>query len=143
QSDEIFATLSAHGVKVVRFWAFQRSCGPGGNDFAKFDALVAAARRHDILLMPVLENHWPHCTFDTKKVKPRQWYESGWRAIQLGPLSYQDYVRAIGEHFRNEPQILAWQLVNEPEIWPDTRQNAAILRQFAAEAGRELKRVDG
>lgn len=139
--DEIFATLAAHGVKVVRFWAFQKHCGPTGTDFTKFDALVEAAIAHDILLLPVLENQWAACTYGPD-IKQREWYESGWREQRFGPLSYREYVRAVAVHFRNAAQILAWQLINEPEIWPDTEENFAVLRRFAVEAAQELKAMD-
>jgi endo-1,4-beta-mannosidase len=142
RADEIFSILAARGVRVVRFWAFQTYCGPSGRDFAAFDALVAAAKRHDILLLPVLENHWMHCTY-ADSVKPREWYESGWRTDEFAdaPLSYRDYIRAIGEHYRHEPQILAWQLVNEPEIYPDTEESFSVLRAFAEQAAREVREV--
>ncbi len=139
--DTIFDALATNGVGVVRFWAFQRECGPSGTDFSRFEAIVASARRHDILLMPVLENHWGACT-DVDEPRKRDWYVSGWRQQNLGPLTFCDYIRAVGTHFRDEPQILAWQLVNEPEIWPDTDENFATLRQFAIEAAGELKAVD-
>jgi mannan endo-1,4-beta-mannosidase len=144
RADEIFGVLAAHGVRVVRFWAFQTYCGPTGRDFSAFDALIAGAKRHDILLLPVLENHWKHCTFsEGHEWKPREWYESGWRtdAFADAPLSYRDYVRAIGERYRDEPQILAWQLVNEPEIYPDTDENFSVLRAFAEQVARELREV--
>ncbi len=144
-ADEVFAELAAHHVKVVRFWAFQKYCGRSGSDFAKFDKLVAAAKRHDMLLLPVLENHWNHCTFsEGGRWKPREWYESGWRTSRFGgaPLSYRDYLRAIGAHYRQEPQILGWQLVNEPEIYPEATENFIVLRRFAVEAVDELKQID-
>ncbi len=143
RAPQIMAALATHGVKAVRFWAFQSFCGPGGLDFSRFDALVAAAKRNDILLLPVLDNHWSHCTSGDRR-KPWEWYESGWKTAPFAgaALCYRDYVRAIGAHFRDEPQIFAWQLVNEPEIYPDTEENFAVLRRFAAEAAQELKQVD-
>jgi mannan endo-1,4-beta-mannosidase len=131
RADDIFATLRGHGVRVVRFWAF-----PNRNrDFAGLDRLVAAAKRHDVLLLPVLENHWPDCNGD-RAVKSRDWYAAGWRE------SYAAHLRAIGARYRDEPQIFGWQLVNEPEIYPDTDENFAVLQRFATDAARELKHAD-
>ena len=143
QADWIFSTLATHGVKVVRFWAFQKYCGPSGRDFSRFDALVAAAGRHDILLLPVLENHWTDCTYGNI-VKPRAWYERGWRRGSFGsaPRSYCNYAREIAAHYRDEPQVVAWQLVNEPEIHPDTDENFKVLQNFAREAAIEIKQMD-
>lgn len=145
RADEILGTLAAHGVGVVRFWAFQKSCGPGGRDFRRFEAIMAAAKRHNVLLFPVLENHWNHCTYsDSHQWKPPGWYAAGWRDTGFAgaPISYREYVRAIAAHFRNEPQILAWQLVNEPEIYPETDENFSVLRRFAVDAAHELKQAD-
>lgn len=145
RADQLFAMLAGHGVKVVRFWAFQINCGPTGRDFARFDALVAAAKRHDVLLLPVLENHWEHCTHHAGQPnKPATWYEAGWKHDRFGgaPLTYREYIRAVAGHFRDEPQILAWQLVNEPEIYPESPATTAALRRFAVEAAREVKAAD-
>ncbi len=141
RADQFFSFFAANGIRVVRFWAFQKQCGPDGRDFSAFDRIMAAARRHDIRLIPVLENHWQACTYGPR-VKPADWYRVGWRTEALGPTPYLDYVRALAAHFRNEPQILCWQLVNEPEIYPDTEANCAVLRDFASLASRQLRRID-
>jgi mannan endo-1,4-beta-mannosidase len=144
-ADAILRKLADHKVRVVRFWAFQSHCGPSGRDFSRFDAIVSAAKEHDILLLPVLENHWKHCTYDNHEPwKPPSWYARGWSEDRYGgaPLSYRDYIRALAEHFRNEPQILAWQLMNEPEIDPESPAHARTLRAFARDASREVRAVD-
>ena len=142
-ADEIFSTLAMHGVRVVRFWAFQPLCGSADCDFSKLERLLAAAKRYDILLLPVLENHWSAGTFG-EGVKPRDWYAEGWRTNAFGaaPLSYRDFLLAVATHFRDEPQILAWQLINEPEIYPDTEENFGVLRRFVWEAADALKQAD-
>jgi mannan endo-1,4-beta-mannosidase len=141
--EPVFGPLAARGVKVVRFWAFQPLCGTDPGDFSRIGKLLAAARRHDLLLLPVLDNHWSACTLSAG-VKPKEWYAAGWRTQPFGevPLPYADFLRAIGARFQGEPQILAWQLINEPEIEPDTDENFAALRRFAVEAARELKEAD-
>jgi len=141
ERDDILQTLAAHGVKVVRFWAFQKHCGPTGLDFRRFDLLLEAAKQHDVLLLPVLENHWGACTYGPE-IKGREWYESGWRTDRHGPRPYLEYIRALAAHWRDEPQVLAWQLVNEPEVYPDTKENYAVLRKFATDAAGEVKRMD-
>jgi endo-1,4-beta-mannosidase len=142
EAGAIFHHLSQHGIRAVRFWAFQTHCGPTGRDFTKFDQLVAAAIQHDILLLPVLENHWSQCTHsEGYKWKPPEWYAAGWQSVPFAgsPLSYRDYIRALTSHYRDQPQILAWQLMNEPEIYPDTSANHQTLRRFARQAAREVK----
>ncbi|MSR64569.1 MAG: hypothetical protein EXS18_02170 [Verrucomicrobiae bacterium] len=141
RAGEIFTTFEEYGIKVVRFWAFQSHCGSSGTDFSRFDAIVAAAHKHDVLLLPVLDNHWSACTHGTKAKSP-QWYSSGWQTEPIESLPYRDYLCAIGSHFQNEPHILAWQLMNEPEVYPDTAKSFSALRSFASGASRELRRVD-
>jgi len=131
RADDIFATLRQHDVRVVRFWAFPDQTA----DLANLDKLIAAAKRHDMLLLPVLENHWPDCN-GAPAVKSRDWYATGWKK------SYASYLRMVGARYHDETQILAWQLINEPEIYPDTEENFAVLQMFATEAARELKRAD-
>ncbi|MEI6085437.1 MAG: cellulase family glycosylhydrolase [Verrucomicrobiota bacterium] len=145
RADDIFAHLATNGVRVVRFWAFQKYCGPTGTNFARFDQIIAAGKHHGIQLLPVLENHWKHCTYNAGlEWKPPAWYDTGWRTEKFGgaPLTYRDYLHAIVRHFQNEPQILAWQLVNEPEIEPDTPASFATLRRFTRDVSRELKQAD-
>src|ERR1051326_237623 len=91
RADEIFATFDRYGIKVVRFWAFQSNCGSSGTDFSRFDELVTAARRHDILLLPVLDNHWSHCTHGSDH-KTMQWYKSGWQTERIEPLAHRAYL---------------------------------------------------
>jgi hypothetical protein len=83
-----------------------------------------------------------HCTYDAgAEWKPPGWYQSGWSQHRYGgaPMTYRDYLRAIGRHYRHENQILFWQLMNEAEIYPDTGAHFRILRQFARHASAELK----
>jgi hypothetical protein len=142
-ADAIFATLATHGVKVVRFWAFQPLEGSADCDFSNMEMLLAAAKRYDILLLPVLENHWSAGTFG-EGVKLKEWYAEGWRTKAFGaaPLPYRDFLLAVAAHFRDEPQILTWQLINEPEIYPDTDENFEVLQRFVREAADALKQAD-
>jgi hypothetical protein len=140
--DEIFAHLSTNGVRVVRFWAFQTYCGPTGADFSRFDRIVAAAKRHHICLLPTLENHWQHCTYSAGyRWKPPEWYAHGWHDERFGgaPQTYRDYLRQVGVHYQGENQILAWQMMNEAEIWPDSPESFTQLQEFARQAIREFK----
>jgi hypothetical protein len=109
-------------ANVLRFWAFQSFAGATGVDFTRMDRVVAAARRAGIRLIPVLENGWADCT--EGGTKSDAWFASGYQSpYGVYSLSYRDYVQAIVTHYRDEPTILAWELMHEAQA----TDHAALL----------------
>jgi hypothetical protein len=110
--ERTFGDLVDARVSVLKVWAFQSYAGPSGTDFSSFERIVTAARRAGVRLVFVLENHWDDCS----RGGPRNdaWYASGHASPYGGyTLSFSDYARAIVDHFRNEPTVLAWELMHE------------------------------
>ncbi|HET7697924.1 MAG TPA: hypothetical protein VFK57_19580 [Vicinamibacterales bacterium] len=125
--DRAFATLAGDGIRVVRVFLlcdlrsgvlFDAHGVPASIDAAVLPdaaALVAAARRHDVGLMPVL--------FDFHLCAPQQIVDG----VQLGGRSHliaeagdaailvDRVVRPIVAAFADEPAIVAWDVMNEPE----------------------------
>jgi len=125
--DRTLAALAADGVSVVRTFLlcdlrsgirFADDGGPVGLDEAVFpdiDALLAAARRHGVRLMPVL--------LDFHLCKPGRIVDG----VQLGGrsrllddpgarLALVDLVlRPIVERYGDDEAIAAWDVMNEPE----------------------------
>lgn len=125
--DRTFATLAADGVAVVRTFLlcdarsgvqFDADGVPTGLDqavFADIDALLAAARRHDIQLMPVLLDF--HLCTALRIVDDVQ---LGGRSRLLADpgarLALIDLVlRPIVERYGHDEAIVAWDVMNEPE----------------------------
>ena len=117
------------GAGVVRFWAFQ-SYTKGGTDWSQLDRVVAAARAHNIKLLPVLENQYGDCTTANYN-KDSNWYTSGYKSPYGGyALSYPDYVRAIVTRYKNDPTIMSWMLMNEASA--DNTAMASFARDMSA-----------
>lgn len=129
--ENIFSILEQKRVNAVRFWAFQSF---SHDDFAAIDRVVNAAKRHNIKLIPTLENHWHHCTEGGDK--PSTWYSNP-SASYGYPLSFRQYVERIVTRYRNETTILMWQLMNEAESG-----NATALFEFTRDISTLIKSID-
>ena len=56
------------------------------------------------------------------------------------PLTYRDFVAQIVARYRDDPTILAWQPVNEPEVCGTN--GAEVLRSFTSDITSLIKRID-
>lgn len=142
------------GVKVVRAWFFQRlaTTPDGRRDWTTFDATVAAAREHGIKLILVLGNQWHHCEGSGAAAagyKNDQWYRDGYVTARPPglPNTYRDWVAEVVRRYRDDPSVMLWQLMNEAEAarsvdGPCEPRAAELLRAFAADMSRLVKRVD-
>jgi len=132
--ERVCAEIAACGFRALRTWAFAGH-GHGGRDFSAIDRVVAACKRHDLLVVFALDNEWPHCTpFDTSTADGRkggEWFAGGWRN------AYLPWLEATIDRYRDEPQILLWQLLNEPEC-PDPD----ALHAFCRETSARIKAID-
>lgn len=134
--EALLGQMAKDGLNTLRVWAFQSYTGPGGDDFAALDRLVAAAGKHHVRLIMVLENQWADCT--QGGTKPASWYASGYRApYGAYRRSLPAYASALVRHFRGEATIVAWQLMNESE---STDGNA--LFAFARDMSAVVKAAD-
>jgi hypothetical protein len=107
-----FDDLATMRAGVLRFWAFQSYAGASGADYSNFDAVVRHARRAGVRLIFVLENMWPSCT--PGGAKDDAWFRAGFSAPYAGyALSFSDYARGLVQHLRDEPTVLAWELMHE------------------------------
>lgn len=74
--------------------------------------------------------------------KTPMWYRLYYRAGKdpEGTVSYRAYVAEIAARYRDDPAILAWQLINEGEVCaPDGRE---VLRAWAADVSGVIKAND-
>lgn len=109
----VFDDLVDLKVNVLKVWAFQSYAGASGRDYSSLERVVDAARRAGVRLIFVLENHHGGgCS--TGATRDDAWYGGGY-ASPYGEyqLSFPDYARDLVAHFRNEPTLLAWELMHE------------------------------
>jgi hypothetical protein len=151
--ERTFAALERDGISIVRTFLvcdarsgvrFDEAGVPVGLDDAVFpdlDAMIAAARRHHVRLLPVL--------LDFHLCQPLRMANG----VQLGGRSHliadpdgrsalvDQVLRPIVERYRDDEVVIAWDLMNEPE-WclargslPGRRSTRfAILQAFLSQA---------
>ena len=135
------------GATVVRTWFMQAYGGPG--KWGQFDRVLAAAAARGMKVIPVLADQWAACEPLPSHYRSLAWYQSGYRQVDAGyTLSYRDYAAAIAAHYRDNPTIAFWQLVNEAEALDhsggpcDEGAATAALRSFADDVAGVLKAND-
>ncbi|XP_078428545.1 mannan endo-1,4-beta-mannosidase 1-like [Wolffia australiana] len=162
-----FRRGSALGLAIARIWAF--SDGSHGNSsalqispgvydervFQGLDFVVAEARRYGIRLILSLANNYDSFGGKAQYVS---WARSGGRdlpdddAFFIDPLArlfYKNNAKAVitrvnkltGVAYRDDPAILAWELMNEPRCPSDP--SGASLQSWIVEMAAHVKALDG
>lgn len=134
--DRTFGDLVDLRMNVLKVWAFQSYAGASGTDYSSFDRIVAAARRAGVRLIFVLESQHPDCTRGSER--DDAWYASGYQQPYAGyTLSLPDYVRGLVEHYRNEPTLLAWEIMHEARA-----DDFSVLDGFARHLSSLIRESD-
>jgi endo-1,4-beta-mannosidase len=131
--DQALTAIGAN-QRAFRAWFFQTMATTNGHrDWSAFDHTLSVARAHGERVIATLANQWSDC--EAANNKTESWYAGGYRGIRdPGMLrTYRDWVAETVSRYRNDPTILAWQLMNEAED-PVTVGGAC-----SATAGRSLR----
>jgi mannan endo-1,4-beta-mannosidase len=148
------AALTAVGPdqEAFRAWFYQDlATASGVRDWSAFDHTIAVAKAHNVRIIATLADQWGSCDSGPGSVvfKGDDWYTTGYRSTVApgATTTYRDWVAEIVGRYRNEPTILAWQLMNEAEIRHDittscTKNGASILRTWAADVSGVVKSID-
>ncbi|MBA3724171.1 MAG: cellulase family glycosylhydrolase [Candidatus Levybacteria bacterium] len=133
--DSTFSNLQSMGITSVRFWLFQ-SFTKSGEDLERFNFLLATAEKYNIKLIPVFENNWQDCT--EGNIKSPSWYRSEYKSpYGTYPLSLKEYISKVVPLYKDNPTILAWEIMNEANS-----KDYQALYAFAEDVSAHVKSLD-
>ena len=141
------------GAKVIRAWFFQAlATNAGVRDWSGIDHTLSVAVAHGVRVIATLGNQWIHCdgpAGGAGSYKDDAWYTNGYKQPDpAGTASYRDWVAAIVARYKNNPTILAWQLMNEAEVKPSEGSTSCslnaeqTLKAFATDVSGLVKSID-
>lgn len=154
---DVNAELSAIGSagNVFRAWFAQSMVMNATHrtpDWSTFDATLAAAVAHNQHVIAVLSDRWGTCDPPTYSATPptnpgksySAWYQNDYKLVMPNDaLSYRDWVSLIVSRYASHPEILFWQMQNEPGISGiPVDQNNSILGTWANDIGWLIKNTD-
>jgi mannan endo-1,4-beta-mannosidase len=137
------------GDKVFRAWFFQGfAITNGARDWSAFDHTLAVAHAHGFRVIVTLANQWGACD-SSLGYKSLTWYQGGY-STQIDPgylTPYRQWVADVVNRYKDDQDILLWQLVNEAEDQDVTGScqesaGAAALHSFADTVGGLVHRID-
>ncbi|MBI4457492.1 cellulase family glycosylhydrolase [Candidatus Uhrbacteria bacterium] len=137
--DDLFHKVRESGGTVVRIWAFRRFTEEG-KDFRRLDYAVAHAKAYGLRVILSLDHREGVCSGD--KWRDAAWYRNGYRTGGDGfSQSYLDHALGLARHYRNEPAVLIWQLVDGDETG-EWSVDPKVRLAFAVDVSHAIKQVD-
>lgn len=126
-------------------------------NFGPLDRVFEAAARHEQLVLPVLAGGSGDC--EDGRFKERDFYVDGWLSKTAlsqtsgEQLTYAGWIETAVSRWHDEPSVVGWELVGEPEPGIcektcDWRRRVcpadatAVLRKFFDRAGAHLRSFD-
>ncbi|WP_454175623.1 beta-mannosidase [Gordonia sputi] len=152
--DEYFGKLPPRALTRFNLYsAFVVDKKTGKNNLSRLDAVFAAAKRHNQMILPVLTGSSGAC--ENEKFKERSWYQSGWHTTEIAAgMTFSDWLSTAIKRWRDEPTLAGWEPVGESEAsncgatgcaW-QTRtcpaNGAAVPRTFFDEVGQRIRAID-
>jgi len=144
-------TLTAIGPaqNVFRAWFFQSLATRNGQrDWSSFDATLAVARAHDERVIATLGNDLGDCEGPAPVQRNEAWYSSGYTNQRDAGTAdpYRAWVAEVVARYRNDPTILAWQLLNETDVATASGRcsptASRTLKRFAQDMAGLVKSID-
>jgi mannan endo-1,4-beta-mannosidase len=140
------------GNEAIRAWFFQYLATTNGTrDWSAFDHTLAAARGNGKRVVVSLADQWGACERpDASVYKTETWYQSGYRTTPMSAsvtVSYRSWVAEVVTRYRDDPTVLAWQLMNEGEdapapFTPCSSTAARTLKTWATDMTSVVRAID-
>lgn len=155
---------------VLRAWFFQTMAAHKGSDgswsgvrdWSHFDQTLAVAAEKGVHVVVTLTDQWGECgDGGASGFKAKDWYLGGYKlpdpvlaAKYAQWQSYRDWVTEVVTRYKDNPTILAWQLVNEAEVKDsltagcpvgdpnNPMDHGNILRDFARDISDLIRSLD-
>jgi alpha-tubulin suppressor-like RCC1 family protein len=137
---------------AMRAWFFQPLATVSGvRDWTAFDHTLQTAAAHGVKVIATLENQWIDCDGPNEgagEYKDASWYSGGYASENApgGTESYRDWAAEVVSRYKDNPTILGWQLVNEPEVGDCSSVPEAdatqLLQNFGSDVSGLIKSID-
>ena len=136
-------------ANAFRAWFVQPLATTNGlRDWSAFDHTLAVAKTRGVKVVATLGDEWGAC--DSPYVYHNEtWYKTGYYTAHADgmPSTYEKWVQEVVARYKNNPTILAWQLMNEAEDldanWNCSPTAASTLQAFTKRMGSDVKKLDG
>lgn len=160
QIRENFVYYKKMNINTLRLWVFGDGISNGFQPKAgitneerlrQMDFILSLAKKNSIHVIPVLVNNWDNYG---GKAQYARWIgqyanDSFYTDLDARNL-FKNYVNKIVSRkniytrveYRNDPTIIAWEIMNEPRSGNSNEDNSAILRSWTDDMSIYLKRID-
>lgn len=151
--DQTLKDMNANGgagggsKNVIRVWFYQQfALQNGAYNWSAFDKVLQVAAANGFKVIATLQDQWD---YEGTGFKDYTWYQSGYANAVLSPHEvkpYRQYVQDVVSRYKDNPTILAWELVNEPEVAVTdgvcVSNSEPIMASFVHDVGGLIKSID-
>jgi hypothetical protein len=120
QISQVLADIrqTAPNVNAIKVWFYQQfALHSGSRDWSSFDAVLAAADAAGFKVIANLEDSWSYERTGSQSPEVGSaWYNGGYQNSVLSKegIPYRQWVQECVTRYANDPRILMWELVAEP-----------------------------